>query len=408
VITDTNLNLLHELFPSWDPTGDINREIEMLELLGWELHFSATARYGAQEIIYTKSNAPVLRATFDIECRLIGLYAMAGLHEDDLQLIRDKFRLEQLETVAAGISREVWFNHQHPVQGWWRYLDLFQILPVPAHAPRHEFAMGNMPFLCEFRYDFPRNHHLNLNRRLSTIWPIHLVLNALLTSPITRWPHGQTASSSQSFWVMLRSNSGLPEWKIDYLRQCYHYKDFQDVSEGFSSVDEIPPISTLPANDYYGRLHGSCDPLVLPDDLGHSFDLFYGATQERREKILRCAFWINEMDQSTSASLKMICAVQAIDALLGEVPRGQRTAQFGEFLNQFAFSPAVSDAERRELFKIRSELSHGLRDPLIMDLPDYPYLHPLGHKDSRLGHGALSSARAAFYNWLHGKGADNA
>jgi len=415
----TTTNLLDELFPNWERSGDIIREYELLEILGGELLSSgngrggASARYGSNEIIYSRSDVPILRAVFSDEHRLNGLFAMEGLNEQDLQLIRDKVRLEELDTVGSLVGRETCFNDEYRVEGWWKYRDCFQILPVPPHAPRHQLGGGDLPFLFEFQYDRPRNHRLHHDRRLRAIWRMHLVLNALLTSPIIRWPRGDTLSGAR-VWVNtalsgvnLHSIVGFPKWNIDYLPQCYWYEGFQDAAEDFSCVEGMPGIPVIPAHEYYDGFRRSFSPFVLPDDLEHSLDLCLDPIGERRDRILRSAFWINEMDQATSASLRMICAVQAVDALLGEVPRGQRTARFGQFLNQFAFSPTVSDEERRALFEIRSGLSHGLRDPLIMDRPDYCHLHPMGHGDRRLGGGAPSTARVAFYNWLHNRPAND-
>lgn len=207
-------------------------------------------------------------------------------------------------------------------------------------------------------------------------------------------------------WVLLPFKTDPPEWNAAYLQHFYEYKGYVPTSEAVSPVDGIPPISTIPATEYYGDPYRTYQttgaPLVIPDDLGLSFDLFFQASPPRRRKFLRACYWLSQVNQLTSFSLSFICAVQAIDALLPPARRRRsRTKRFADFLNDFARSPTVTDADRQALFPIRSHLSHGLRDPFIVDQAMWFGLHPEDYAEHTQGWRALQTARIALYNWLH-------
>jgi hypothetical protein len=55
----------------------------------------------------------------------------------------------------------------------------------------------------------------------------------------------------------------------------------------------------------------------------------------------------------------------------------------------------------KPLFRIRSELSHGFRDPFIIDLAIGYGLHPDKSAEQTQGWRAPQTARLALYKWLH-------
>ena len=40
-----------------------------------------------------------------------------------------------------------------PLTGWYRYADLFQLIPAPPEAPRPQSSMGDHPLILELRFD---------------------------------------------------------------------------------------------------------------------------------------------------------------------------------------------------------------------------------------------------------------
>lgn len=410
---NTNSDLLAELFPPAVRGEGLVRdaEFELLQIL--QQYFqSARSDDESREVIFPNSDTPALRAVFNRDGRLVALHAMPGLTEAALAAIRERVRVELVDTTGVGVGREVLFSLA-PVQGWWRHHNRFQFLPVPPHAPRPKSLYAHHPFLLEFSYDRAVNALSDHARRCREAWPIHLVFNALLTTPVW-WDGGRIVSTHGHSWVLLPSTTDPPEWNVAYLQHSYSYSGYLPTSEAFSSVDSIQPIAAIPAAEYYGDPYRTTgDPLVIPDNLGQSFDLFFQASLRRRRQFLRACYWLSQVNQLTSFSLSFICAIQAIDALLpptlpgirckkcGLEQRPSRTALFVEFLNRFAPSPTVTDADRQALFRVRSDLSHGFRDPLILDQASGFGLHPEVSEERTQGTRALRTAQVALYNWLH-------
>jgi hypothetical protein len=409
---DTNTNLLPDLFPDAIGGEGLASDFELIQILQEQFQ-SARSDEQAWEVIFPNSDTPAMRAEFNHKGRLVALYAMPGLTEAELMAIRERVRMELVDTTGIGTGREVFFSF-NPVEGWWRYHDCFQILPVPLHAPRPQQSYAQHPFLVEFPYKRASSSLTDGTRRWRKVRPIHLVLNALLTTPIW-WDGGKKVGTRGYSWVLLSPTTDLSnEWNAAYLQHYYGYEGYLPTSAALSPVDDVPPIAAIPAAEYYGDLYRTTsDPLLIPDDLGQSFDLFFQGSPQRQQQFLRACYWLSQVNQLNSFSLSFICAVQAIDALLPNAPSGvrcktcgleqrqSRTTLFAEFLSHFAPSSTVTDADRKRLFKVRSNLSHGFQDPFILDQEIGYGLHPADHAEWTLGRRALQTARIALYNWLH-------
>jgi hypothetical protein len=103
------------------------------------------------EVLYPQAPPTALRAVFDKRGALVGVYAGEAHTPDALRALRDRIDREFVASAGDGVNRQVCFTTA-PVRGWWRYRDRFQILPVPEHAPKADFAFFDLPFLIEFRY----------------------------------------------------------------------------------------------------------------------------------------------------------------------------------------------------------------------------------------------------------------
>jgi hypothetical protein len=411
---DTNTDLLPGLFPRAVVGGGLARDFDLLEILQGQFQL-AQGNEESREVVFLNSDTPAMRAVFNRKGRLVALYAMPGMTEAMLAAIRERIRVELVDTPGVEIGREIFFSLA-PVQGWWRYRDYFQMLPVPPHAPRPQFSHAEHPFLLEFTYNRSNDPLMDVAHRHREARPIYLVLRAMLTTPVW-WEGGRVVGTSGRSWVHLPSTTNPPEGNVDYLQHSYWYKGYMPKSEVFSPVDGIPPIAAIPAAEYYGnpsrRAGDAGDALVIPENLGQSFDLFFQASPRRRLQFLRACYWLSQLNQLTSFSLMFICAVQAIDALLPPAPSGvccencgleqrpSRTELFSKFLNEFAPSPAVADDDRKALFKVRSNLSHGFQDPFIVDqvVGFGPHLGDFAER--RQVERAWQVARIALYNWLH-------
>src|SRR6266852_5757882 len=109
MVIDTNTNLLRDLFPDTVAGEGLARDFELLQIL--EQHFqSARSDAESREVMYPNSDTPAMRAVFNRDGRLVALHAMPGLTEADLAAIRERIRVELMDTTGVGISREIFFS----------------------------------------------------------------------------------------------------------------------------------------------------------------------------------------------------------------------------------------------------------------------------------------------------------
>src|SRR5438105_13169432 len=123
---DTNTNLLPDLFPDAVWGEGLARDFELIQILQEQFH-SARSDEQAREVIFPNTDPPAMRAKFNRDGRLVALYAMPGLTEAGLTAVRERVRMELVDTIGVGTGREVFFS-LNPVEGWWRYHGCFQIL----------------------------------------------------------------------------------------------------------------------------------------------------------------------------------------------------------------------------------------------------------------------------------------
>jgi hypothetical protein len=384
---DTNilLQMLPDGFKAEALTPDQVHEIIVLLLNDFK-----SAEYGATSTVgYPNLESPQIIARFSESGKLTSV--VSAMSTADTEALCFRVRTE-LTVVGEEIGREALFTRD-PVNGAWRYRDHFQILPVPAHAPKPKFGLQPHPFLIEFWFPKAGDPFRNMARRSRRVQELHLLLNALLDTGIRR------IEGYRPTWMALPDDDGAPTLSVGCLYHCYTYQGFQPKSDELTPLQGFPKMPIVSASDYYSRRSWSpLEPFDLPDNLEESLDFFFSLPSNRRCQVERASYWLAQVNEIISHSLAFICIIQAIDALVGEAKKGQRTKRFLEFVRRFASSPAVSDTDREELFKIRSELSHGFRDPLHSDRE--LYMHPETGQDRERMWFASKVARICILNWI--------
>jgi hypothetical protein len=114
-------------------------------------------------IVHCPMHPPyAVRMEYDKKGKLTGAFAESALNQATLTQLRERFNAELVASVGLGFRREVLFSSAR-VEGFWRCGDLFQILPVPEHAPRPAFG-GAHPFLVECTYQKTHDFRTNVRR----------------------------------------------------------------------------------------------------------------------------------------------------------------------------------------------------------------------------------------------------
>jgi hypothetical protein len=129
-----------------------------------------------------------------------------------------------------------------------------------------------------------------------------------------------------------------------------------------------------PAATYNTRIGISAGQVLdLPDNFGHLFDTYFACARDDRDRFLRASFWFQYTQRvsNISRSGAFTAYVSAVETLMPTIrpesicsecmrPIGiGPTKQFIDFVEQYAPGAGDLAKQRRNLYALRSALSHG-------------------------------------------------
>ena len=203
-------------------------------------YFKSSGHIDTSAMGFPSLDSPQIQARFD-KGNLIAV--LSALSSEDAERLCSHIRTE-LTGVGEAIGREVLFAYK-PVTGYWRYRDRFQLLPVPAHAPKPEFMNAPHPFLLECTIRMTGDLFRDSMRRSREVNGLCKLLNAFFHIGIRRL-------ESNHSWVMPPATEGVEKLKVACLLNCYFYEGLQPQSDGLSTIEGTPAVPIVPAADYFG------------------------------------------------------------------------------------------------------------------------------------------------------------
>ena len=320
--------------------------------------------------------------------------------------------LFQSSVVVARRYLHAWM----PVEGFYRYQSELQVLPAPADAPRPEWSYAQHPFLVEFSHATSPNEHVDQHRQHRRFAEVSLTLNALLKAIVL--PHASTSHE----WTV----TGPPRWSSEY-RQLGYVGGLQPpatTSDGFSDVDDLAPIESVPDTEYYGEIGVSDRPVAVPEGLGELIQTITQLDDKHLSKLRRSSHWKHVADRvfTFSASASYAATAAAVEALMPSPARcdacnlvlaaqepcpecGQSssgvTEQFRRFVDCYA--PGIDKSERAALYHLRSSITHGDR-LLAREGEPYGFRHNPAERRERARQMAFAHIlQVIIVNWLHGQ-----
>jgi hypothetical protein len=362
-------------------------------------------------VLYPGNPPHELRVDFNKDGGLSGIFALPVLSPEKLDEIRQDIYTEFIETADFGVGRQVFFSF-YPVRGWWRYRDRLQILPVPPQAPTAPMLYAKHPFLIEYAYRKTNSGLVDTPRRIREASKLQMLLNVLLIPHLT-WISPRSVGTSSHHWTLV-SNAPGEDWKVEYRQEFYTYKDSSPF-DLFSSVDAWPKMAEVAPEEYYRERHiPTGDALDLPSDLALTLDQFFGFEAGLQDRFLHACYWLNQSNTTTSFSLILLSAVQAIEALIPKPKGGKHcpncgltvgigpTKLFNAFLEVFLPASLKAGGGWRSLYRARSSLTHGSSPPLLVDIgPLFSAINPRDVEQRETVGEALRVARICLRNWLN-------
>jgi hypothetical protein len=337
-----------------------------LELL-LQIHFGMAKSESPEEIHYFRTNEQAALVLHYEDGALEAICPGTGLKEHDIPELQSKVKLQLLAEHPAEIGQIVLFAYLRN-DGWFRYGDVFQLVPVPADAPRLEFQIGDHPLMLQYKVSGSSDLQIAGHRRMRVGRELELLCVAL-----TPAIHGGIGNVLQHHWSIIRSQDPL-QTRSEYCQEGYTYPSANGIAPNFDLVKGLSPISRVPAAEYYCRIGISIDQrLELPDTFEQCLSAHFNAPREQRDRFMRASYWFQYAQRvsNISRSGAFTALVSAVEALLPAVTPEAKcvtcsrsfgigpTKQFINFVEKHAPDPAISNSDRRQLYALRSALSHG-------------------------------------------------
>jgi hypothetical protein len=310
---------------------------------------------------------------------------------------------ELLRPPATYVSREVLFAAL-PVEGFFRFRDDWQILPVPDNAPKPSMLVGPHPFLLEARVLTSSVPFLRMQRQRRRLEDLQAVLSLLLHGGVA----GRARSSHHRWVTVLREPDMQPETLL--ADEGYSYPGYVASGQEFGSTEGLTQLTTVPDEDYFSLIGISTEQrLELPACLGRVMELLEAADSAVRDPFMRACVWLDRALAvwPESISLSYIALVNAVETLTtgspvvkcahcGSTAPGP-TRAFKDCLGTYA--GGTDQAMRDRLYDLRSQLVHGTL-LLDRDMPGLPGFDPDGLEQRDSWYAMHSIARIAVVNWF--------
>ena len=383
------------------------QEVDSQELTSALLHYFGQSQ-GVGELTHKyqkKDSTHHLIVKFNRDGKISQVELSEKFPKEELKQLNHALNENLLKNQKEEIGQTIGFSHDK-VGGYFKYKDLFQILPVPPDAPKAGVMVADNPFLLQFKYISSPDMMIDNSRRRQKAYIYTRLLNLLLNRHIKlEFRYGHFA------WVM---NTHTPQhWTSEWRQLGYGYEGYGGKVDDYTSLSEFKHLETVPYQNYYlAPLASYSGDLKLPDNLEASLDKAFNLNKSDWNKLYMAISWYgqNEYLWQESTSSAFIALVTALECLLEETDKsrceccGQPiytvTKRFREFLKRYVPFIDQYPKERDVIYTIRSNISHG-RELLIQDLEPWGFLISAKKEEQDAIHRNLYFiVGIAIYNWL--------
>ena len=328
-----------------------------------------------------------------------------GFPDRELNRIESKIKEILIDNQNPKVGEKVVFAPQR-IEGYFRYKDLFQIIPVPATAPKPKVMVADHPSVFQFSYISCPDMMTELARQNEKLTIYIRLLNLFLNVGIT-----SGSRYTRFFWAIEgEPNNFTSEWK----QEGYIYKSYPRKKDKYTAIEDFQPVRCIHYKDYYSRPSFiTSNPLEFPDNLENSFNLALNLNSTNWKKFFMACSWYYQARNfcNESDSSGFLALVNAIECLVDEErietcescgqPKYSLTKRFKKFLKKYVpFSQKQFPKEIMLIYGIRSELSHGI-DLLMRDLQPWHFaVNTRAEEQDNLRRNLFFITRIAIYNWL--------
>ncbi len=323
--------------------------------------FGSSQRYNSETIFFPRGNYKECFIQLKTsEKNKIELIPTSKCDSETLQKIEKRIKMD-IKSYETRIGRDVLFS-SIPLYGYFRYKDIFQIIPAPSQAPKPEsIADGPHPMLLEFKYKGSNNDWIDIYRRKKNSYEIALLLNLLLNANISNREYRVIKQ-----WVRC---DGEPVSRL--CTNEYVFEDFEDVVDDFSDVSELKEIKLIDLKEYYGQGQDISEGLKGPTIINEILDRIFSLERGNYNQLITACKFLSLSNKLWDSSQSMayiaaICAIESIPKKSDDLvscpecgkPIDGPTKQFIDFVEKYG--PKLSETKKviKELYRIRSKIVH--------------------------------------------------
>lgn len=338
-----------------------------------------------------------------------------GFPREQLEQIDQKIK-DALLTTDQQIGADILFCRER-ITGYFRYKDIFQIIPVPDNAPMPEVGFRDYPFLLQFKYTKSNDGVIDYSRRRKKAVIYTRLLNLLVNQRVRL-----LRNNAQAYWTLNVTESPI-KMSSSYRQEGYTFEGLSLVPANFTEMSGIDEIEKVPFQKYYTNKGVTSDPLKIPDNIERSLDRIFSLTSQDYDRFFRACTWYEkgQLIWEESSSSSFVAMVSAIEALIGEKtrcktcgqdvpesllickeckqPRYQSAKNFKEFIAKYVSDLDSMPKEAALLYTMRSSLAHGAK-LLQQDLRPWNFMNPAHQNESQIQGNLFHITGIAIYNWL--------
>jgi hypothetical protein len=336
--------------------------------------------------------------------QIIGVYPGPSLTVGEYQAIVDRLYAEVCQSPGPGVGRAFLLSDR-PVTGTWRYADRFHILPPSPDAPQPSEYGAPHPFVLEFQLRRSSSWVVEDHRfkRLLKEWSqvLSALLNCRISLPLNTGPAtwGRAAGAGPGLHIFHESYFESPDGpRIRSLE--------------WSGASQFEPLIEEPPIPYYLRAPFGGRDVRVPASATAYLDRFNRLKAEQRLRFLRACYWISHAQAVSviSKSASFTALASAIESLVpdaggprcpecGRMTGPGPTERFNQFIDRFLPDHIPLDAHKKDLYRLRSAISHGSKI-FVVDDDRSAYFFPDSSQQEEALEALLGSVRLCLHNWL--------
>jgi hypothetical protein len=189
-------------------------ELEHLLLM----HFGGSQSLNDNEIRYVRGigGDPALVLKYSKNGAVAEVVAGPSIGANDVSAIVEKIERHLLSGDGLHIGQLALFAIL-PTRGWFRYRDVFQLLPVPPDAPQAPFMTSDHPLLLQYEVKSSGDFQIDMLRRAQVGRELELLCTALTTTI-----RGGIGNVVRQHWSLVRGQDPT-SLRSEYCQEAYRH-----------------------------------------------------------------------------------------------------------------------------------------------------------------------------------------